>query len=215
MKRLFGLCMILVMAVFVTACGSRQDEGNSTVNNTGSQTVESPDETDSSLENSMALDSEEDTEMQSIDTSETGQPESEQSESSLAENNQAEQEEENNMTMNIQIGNHVLTATLVQNSSTEALIEMLSEGSVTIEMSDYASMEKVGPFPQSLPRNDEQISTGAGDLILYQGNSFVIYYDTNSWNFTRLGKIDNVTQQELKDILGSGSVTAVLSLPAE
>lgn len=74
---------------------------------------------------------------------------------------------------------------------------------------------KVGPFPKSLPRNDEQISTEAGDLILYQGNSFVIYYDTNSWNFTRLGKIDNVTQQELKEILGSGSVTAVLSLPSE
>lgn len=130
-------------------------------------------------------------------------------------NGQKSQEEESDMKMNIQIGEHALTATLVQNSSTEALLEMLSEGSVTIDMSDYAGMEKVGPFPESLPRNDEQISTGAGDLILYQGNSFVIYYDTNSWNFTRLGKIDNVTQQELKEILGSGSVTVQLSLPTE
>ena len=117
--------------------------------------------------------------------------------------------------MNIQIGDHLLTATLVENSSTEALIELLKDGPITIDMNDYASMEKVGPFPQSLPRNDEQISTDAGDLILYQGSSFVIYYDTNSWNFTRLGKINDVTKQELRDILGSGSVTAVLSLPAE
>ncbi|MCM1039665.1 MAG: cyclophilin-like fold protein [Ruminococcus sp.] len=121
-------------------------------------------------------------------------------------------EEENDMKMNIQIGDNVLTATLVQNSSTEALIEMLSKGPVTIEMNDYAGMEKVGSLPESLPRNDEQINTGAGDLILYQGNSFVIYYDTNSWSLTRLGKIEDMTQQELKDILGDGSVTAVLSL---
>lgn len=124
-------------------------------------------------------------------------------------------QEEKEMVMNIQIGEHVLTATLVQNSSTEALVEMLSEGPVTIDMNDYANMEKVGLLPANLPRNDKQISTAAGDLILYQGNSFVIYYDTNAWSLTRLGKIENVTQQELKEILGSGSVTAVLSLPAK
>lgn len=124
-------------------------------------------------------------------------------------------QEEKEMVMNIQIGEHVLTATLVQNSSTEALVEMLSEGPVTINMNDYANMEKVGSLPASLPRNDKQISTAAGDLILYQGNSFVIYYDTNAWSLTRLGKIENVTQQELKEILGSGSVTAVLLLPSE
>lgn len=52
-------------------------------------------------------------------------------------------------------------------------------------------------------------------MILYQGNSFVIYYDTNSWTLTRLGKINDVTQEELKEILGSGDVTAVLSIPEE
>ncbi len=122
------------------------------------------------------------------------------------------EQEETDLTMNIQIGEHLLTATLERNSSTEALAEMLSEGPVTISMNDYAGMEKVGPLPESLPRNDEQIDTEAGDLILYLENSFVIYYDTNSWSLTRLGKIDHLTQQELKEILGDGSVTAVLSL---
>lgn len=122
-----------------------------------------------------------------------------------------ETEEEPKM-IHIQIGKHQLSATLVRNSSTEALMELLSEGPVTIAMSDYASMEKVGPLPTSLPTNDEPTQTEAGDLILYLGQSFVIYYDTNSWNFTRLGKIENVTAQELRDILGDGDVTVTLSL---
>ena len=127
----------------------------------------------------------------------------------------SEEKEAAEMILNIQAGDHLLTATLAQNSSVEALVEMLSEGTVTIRMSDYANMEKVGSLPDSLPGNDEQISTEAGDLILYQGNSFVIYYDTNSWNFTRLGKINDMTQQELKEILGDGDITVELSLPAD
>lgn len=98
------------------------------------------------------------------------------------------------------------------NSSAEALRELLKEGSLAIDMNDYAGMEKVGSIGTSLPRNDEQIETGAGDIILYQGNSLVIYYDTNSWNFTRIGKIDGVSQAELLDALGDGDVTVTFSL---
>ncbi|MCM1228078.1 MAG: cyclophilin-like fold protein [Clostridium sp.] len=121
-------------------------------------------------------------------------------------------QEKTDMTMNIRVGEHDLTATLVENSSTEALIEILEENPLTIDMSDYSNFEKVGSLGTSLPRNDEQITTEPGDLILYQGNSFVIYYDTNSWNFTRLGKINNATTESLLEILGDGDVTVTLSL---
>lgn len=114
--------------------------------------------------------------------------------------------------MKITAGDHTFTAVLADNSSAEALKELLAEESLTIEMSDYASMEKVGLIGTSLPTNDEQISTGAGDIILYQGNSLVIYYDTNSWNFTRIGKIEDVTQEELLAALGNGDVTITFSL---
>ncbi|NIQ08944.1 MAG: hypothetical protein GWO41_02925 [candidate division Zixibacteria bacterium] len=117
--------------------------------------------------------------------------------------------------MNVQIGDTVLTATLVDNSSVDALKETLSDGPISIDMRDYGSMEKVGSLGFDLPRNDEQITTEAGDIILYQGNAFVIYYAPNSWNFTRLGRIDNVTAEELKEILGDGSVTVTLSLGQE
>jgi len=117
--------------------------------------------------------------------------------------------------MNIKIGDKVLTATLVQNSSVDALKEALSQGPITIKMRDYGSMEKVGSLGMDLPKNDQQITTEAGDIILFQGNMFVIYYAPNSWNFTRLGKIDYVTAGELREILGNGDVTITLSLPHE
>lgn len=114
--------------------------------------------------------------------------------------------------MKITAGDTTFMATLADNASVEALKELLAKGPLTINMSDYAGMEKVGPIGTDLPRNDEQISTGAGDIILYQGNSLVIYYDTNSWNFTRIGKIEGVTGEELLDAFGSGDVTVTFSL---
>lgn len=127
-------------------------------------------------------------------------------------NNDMEKEECNNMKIKLEINNYELTATLVDNSSTQALIEKLKESDITINMNDYGNMEKVGQLDFSLPRNDQNITTESGDLILYQGNNFVIYYDTNNWSLTKLGKIDNVDKQQLKNILGSGSVVVTLSL---
>ncbi len=72
------------------------------------------------------------------------------------------------------------TATLADNSSADALIELLSKGDVTVKMEDYGNMEKVGPLGTSLPRNDRQTSTGPGDIILYQGKYLVIYYSCES-----------------------------------
>ncbi len=121
-----------------------------------------------------------------------------------------------NMKISIQItsdsGSHTLTASLADNSSAMAFYELLEKGPVTIKMTDYGSFEKVGPLGTTLPRNDTQITTTAGDIILYQGNQITIYYDTNSWNFTQLGKVDGVTQAELKKILGKGDVTAVFNI---
>ncbi|MCB9138195.1 MAG: hypothetical protein H6642_07610 [Caldilineaceae bacterium] len=115
--------------------------------------------------------------------------------------------------MNIQIGETVLTATLADNSSVDALKEVLAAGPITINMRDYGNMEKVGALGMDLPRNDQQITTEAGDIILYQGSALVIYYAPNSWNFTRLGKIREISGQGLKEILGDGDVTVTLSLP--
>ena len=109
-------------------------------------------------------------------------------------------------------GNNSLTAVLSDNSSAAAFYNLLKKGPLTVSMQDYGSFEKVGSLGTSLPRNDTQITTSAGDIILYQGNQITIYYDKNSWNFTRLGKVEGVSQAELKKILGKGNVTAIFSV---
>lgn len=116
--------------------------------------------------------------------------------------------------MNLQIEEETLTVTLADNSSARALAELLKEGPLTLSLEDYAGMEKVGPLGTSLPQNNEQIVTTPGDIILYQGSSFVIYYGTNSWSLTRLGRINDAEQDRLQELLGDGAVTVTLSLEA-
>ncbi len=114
--------------------------------------------------------------------------------------------------MKLTIGNQIFSAALENNSSAAALKEKLQQGSITIHMEDYARMEKVGSFDFHLPTNDQQTTTKAGDLILYLGSSFVIHYAPNSWRFTRLGHIENISAGDLKKALGRGNVDVTLSL---
>lgn len=117
--------------------------------------------------------------------------------------------------INVEINGKVLSATLTDNSSVKALLEKLKEGPLTIAMQDYGNMEKVGNLGFTLPKNDESITTEAGDIILYQGTSLVIYYEKNNWVLTRIGKLDDITQEELISLLGTQNVTIKLSLQAD
>ncbi len=146
------------------------------------------------------------------DTDSRAEPAADKKEAPDADTVADNQTEMGNRLMKITAGESSFTAALAENSSVEALKELLREGPLTIQMSDYGSMEKTGPIGTSLPRNDEQITTGAGDIILYQGNSLAIYYDTNAWSLTRIGKIEDVTGEELLDAFGSGDVTVTFSL---
>ncbi len=109
-------------------------------------------------------------------------------------------------------GETAFTAHFADSSSADAFRELLSQGNLTINISDYGGFEKVGSLGQSLPREDTQISTTTGDVILYQGNQIVIFYGTNSWSYSRLGKIQNATKDDLLTAFGSGNVTITFSL---
>lgn len=110
----------------------------------------------------------------------------------------------------ITVNGHDLQFELATNSSARALAELLDEGPIQIAMEDYGGFEKVGSLPQRLPTNDEQITTRPGDVILYQGDKLSIYYGTNSWNFTRLGRVKGVDGTQLRQVLGEGDVTVAL-----
>ncbi|WP_261433949.1 cyclophilin-like fold protein [Xiamenia xianingshaonis] len=125
----------------------------------------------------------------------------------------AEQEEGREMNrFYLHVNGQTLPVAAARNSSSDALIALLAEGDVAVDAHDYGSFEKVGSLPQSLPTNDEQITTEPGDVILYQGNQITVYYGTNSWSLTRLGKVEGTSAEELKQILGDGNVEIRLSL---
>lgn len=123
-----------------------------------------------------------------------------------------QQNTQEDTTMYIIVNDHTLTVQMAENSSARALLALLKDGDITVNAQDYGSFEKVGPLGAELPTNDEQITTQPGDLILYQGDQITLYYDTNSWSFTRLGKVQGLSADELRAILGDGDVTMVLTL---
>ncbi len=132
-------------------------------------------------------------------------------ETRINEMDTAETDIQNNMeeskvaNMNVQVGDVVFSATLEENEAVSALLEMMQESPVVIQMSDYSGFEKVGPLGTSLPASNSQTTTQAGDIVLYNGNQIVIFYGTNTWSYTRLGHIDDLTGWE--EALGSGDVT--------
>lgn len=115
--------------------------------------------------------------------------------------------------MKVYCGNKSLNIKLADNISAKAFAEKVSKGDIKIKMSDYGNFEKTGGLGFMLPRSDENINTSAGDVILYQGNTIAIYYDTNSWNFTRIGKIPNMTRESMLEFFGGyGDVEVRFSL---
>lgn len=110
------------------------------------------------------------------------------------------------------VGDRSMTASLVENQATRELLSLLSKGDVSINMADYGGFEKVGQLPMGFPTSNSQITTEPGDIMLYQGNQMVIFYGTNSWSYTRLGKIDGATASNIKQFLGNGNITLTISL---
>ena len=148
-------------------------------------------------------------------------PEPQKQEEKQPENNNRNNNADNGNTSSdmanilyLTIGGVTKSATLVSNSSTDALLAQLKKGDITYEAHDYGDFEKVGSLGYTFPENNAQITTEPGDLILYQGSNLCIYYDTNSWNFTRIGKLDNMSQNDIKTWVkaGGGNVTVNLSI---
>ncbi len=112
----------------------------------------------------------------------------------------------------IEVGESILTAELENNESADALKELLNNGPLTISASNYGGFEKVCSLGTELPRNDKQTTTHAGDICLYNGSQIVIFYGSNSWAYTRLGKISGADASDLEKILSGEETEITLSL---
>ena len=112
----------------------------------------------------------------------------------------------------IKINDEVFDVKLENNSAVDELVKTLEKGNVTVNATDYGNFEKVGDLGFTLPTSDENINTHPGDLVLYQGNQISLFYDSHSWSYTKIGKIEYIDSNQLKEVLGSGNVTLVLSV---
>ena len=110
------------------------------------------------------------------------------------------------------INDEEIPVTWEENEAVETLKALAEDNSIIIDMSMYGGFEQVGSIGQSLPRNDKQMTTSAGDIVLYSGNQMVVFYGSNSWAYTKLGHIDNTSTEELKKMLGSVDVTITLKV---
>lgn len=103
-------------------------------------------------------------------------------------------------------------ATFADNQGAEALADLLTDGPLTLSLEDYGGFEKVGSLGQSLPTSNTHITTQSGDIMLYQSNQIVLFYGSNSWSYTRLGQVTDLTGWQ--EALGHGDVTVTFSLTA-
>lgn len=110
--------------------------------------------------------------------------------------------------MKISVDGVSLNVEWEDNESVNALRKLAP---LTVKMSAYGGFEQVGSLGRNLPRNDTHITTKPGDIMLYSGNQIVIFHGTNSWAYTRLGKITGKSNAELTEIFDKPGVTLKIS----
>lgn len=129
-----------------------------------------------------------------------------------AENEMAGEKEQEEMRMEMKIDGELVAVEWEDNESVAAIKALLRQEPVSIQMSMYGGFEQVGSFGTELPRDDEQTTTQAGDIVLYSGSQMVVFYGSNSWEYTRLGRITDKSTEEMEELLGGGDVTITLTL---
>ena len=188
-------CLILLLSVVLTACGSEEQATEPAAEPAAEQTVESATEPTAESASEPAAES----------AAEPAEPET-----SEAENTAADTDTKEDSAMQLMIGETEVPVTWEENASVEALREIVADSPLTIQMSMYGGFEQVGPIGQSIDRDDQQTTTDPGDIVLYSGNQIVVFYGSNSWAYTRLGHID-LSKEEMTDLLANGDVVLTIS----
>ena len=97
------------------------------------------------------------------------------------------------------------------NQTVQELMEEAGKGDIVVQMSMYSDNEQVGSLEKSYTKNDEQITTYSGDIVLYSGDKIVVFYGSNSWAYTRLGKM-NIPESDVTELLSNGDITLKIAI---
>ena len=185
-RKIGVILLVFVMLVSATACGQTETVKESP---TGSQETEPVTVTASENVETMNEVSE-------------ATAESEAGKTEVIQSKEPEQEAD---TMVLAINGEIVSVEWEDNESVEALRNLVMAEPLPIQMSMYGGFEQVGSIGTSLPRNDVQTTTEAGDIVLYSGNQIVLFYGSNSWSYTKLGRMDK-SASELRELLENGDV---------
>ena len=202
-KTIFLSLMMLMLSIFLSACANSPDD-NMSVNE--ENIVEENIVEENTIEENKI--EEKVTDSEGVVGGETKVNDEIESNKENQVSNEIKKNEEQNMVM--KIGDTSVDVTWEDNDSIKEL-NKLAESGLSISMSMYGGFEQVGSIGQSISRNDVQMTTQSGDIVLYSGNQLVVFYGSNSWSYTKLGKI-NLSQKELEKLLGNGDVTITLVL---
>lgn len=121
-------------------------------------------------------------------------------------------ENNENTNLTLSVDRTPLSVKWENNESVSALKKLASEKDLTIKAHQYGGFEQVGSLPQRIESNDVHMTAQPGDIMLYSSNSVVLYYGTNTWSYTKLGHIENLSEAELKKLLSGETVTLTFSL---
>ena len=225
-KRLFLSMIVVCLIIPLSACGGKQTEGSAIVTETVTEVIPAAATTESTAETVVEI-SENEVQLAVTAVSEEIAP--------LQETNQVlptveipsetvnvsdgavpvpedeNEKQDKDEKMKFAIGDKAVKVKWEENASVDALEELCAKEPLKVQMSMYGGFEQVGSLGISLPRNDVQTTTSAGDIVLYSGNQIVVFYGSNSWAYTRLGRITNLTGAELTTLLGNGAVTITIS----
>lgn len=200
MKR--SLCIMLCVFAAISAAGCQQQKQASSAAATQPKTTQST---------TAKYETQPKTEANTQATSAAATQEPTQPETTEAPEITTAQPETQSRELTLSIDGQAVDAQWEDNEAVAALKQAAGQSPLNISMSKYGGFEQVGSIGMTLPSNDEQITTSPGDIILYSGNQIVLFYGSNTWAYTRLGKITGKTQAELTDLLSNGDVTITIS----
>ena len=203
MKKRLCLLLAVALTVVLTACGNAADKAKPTA------TVQATQPTVSATQ--APTKSPETQEMTAV--TQTPQTEPTPAEAAAPEIATEIIQEEPAPTGDLQmlIDSTAVAVAWEDNAAVDTLKELCNGQTLTIDMSMYGGFEQVGSIGTQLPRDDVQTTTEAGDIMLYAGDQMVVFYGSNSWAYTRLGRITDKSQAQLSELLSGGNVTITLT----
>ncbi len=191
-KKILSALLVLVLLALMTACGKKDVQTPEKTSGIDSKTSASAEQTDEITKQN--------TTQQSVKTT------------SVRTANADNVQEESEKMLQMKINGTAVFVEWEDNNAVRELKNMCKEKPITVDTSMYGGFEQVGSISKTLPREDKQITTSAGDIVLYSGNQLVVFFGSNTWAYTKLGHINDKSETELAELLSSENVQITLEM---